>query len=183
MAVSPSVSNLYPNLSSLSQAQFQTLAEAATAWTIRHIGWDFTPGTKTETFSPVNEPILFLSCRPVASITSVVINGSTADPSSYNCTPNGLLTRQKIGLWNQLGGWSAGLGLVTVTYVSSGMAQPTIDLLVGAIMNWFCELGNRSPTVASERIGDYSATYQTPSEAIPGPIIQMLYPYRRIMAG
>lgn len=183
MAVSPSVSNLYPALSGLANSQFQALAEAATAWAIRHIGWDFTPGTKYESFSPVNEPVLFLSSTPVISITQILVNGTIADPSSYSVTPTGLLTRQKVGIWNQLGGWQSGLNLVQVTYVSSGLKQPVIDLLVGAVMNWFYEAGSRSPSVSSERIGDYTATYQTPSESVPGPIVQLLYPYRRFLAG
>lgn len=188
MPASSSVSNLYPALASLDSATFDALAASAESWLVQYLGRNLQAGTYTETFSGQNQPLLFLKNTPVTAVTQIVITSgystNTYTPASnyYYFSADGQLHLAPQGFWNQLAGWRPGVTNIAVTYTSSGFDQPTQDLLIGSVMNWFNDQAKRSGLVNSETIGNYSYTMRSDFRSIPPAVNSLLYQFRGIQA-
>lgn len=178
MPVSPNIALLYPRLASLSEAALQARVDAATAWIIKTIGRDLTSGSKTQTFSGRNRPVLWLRNTPVTAITSVTVNGVVLAPSDYSFEPNGKLTRLNRGFVTQMPGWEPGAGNIVVVHTTSGIPSIAQDDMIGAVCVWMEDLARVTGLVSSERIGDYSVVANTAFSArVPASVMAKLSPY------
>lgn len=188
MSVSPAVTTVFPGLNSLDQAALGVCATAAEAWVTRYLNRALDSGQYTETFSGYNQPILFLPNTPIVTVNSITIKGLggantyTLSSNYYDWTAEGSLFIQPQSFWNQMAGWRAGIGNVTVNYESKGLDQPTQDLLIGSVMNWFNDAAQRSGLVAMEVIGSYTYQMRADIKGVPHSVTALLNPYRHMLA-
>lgn len=184
MPVSSSVSNIYPALASLDAPSIGALAASAESWLVRYLGRSLEAGEFVEKFSGQNQPLLFLKNTPVTGVSQVVIrspqavNTYTDGDTHYTWHADGQLHLSPQGFWNQLAGWRPGVQNIEVTYTSAGFDQPTQDLLIGAVMNWWLDQGKRSGLVESEKIGDYAYSMRSNFKAIPPAVNSIISQFR-----
>ena len=181
MPVSTSVTDLFPSLAQLSPGQFQALATAAESWITRTIGRDLVEGSKTQTFTGRNQPILRLANTPVSSIQSIYVHGVLKPSTDYSFSSNGQIFKGGYGFSEHMQGWEVGVQNIVVNYTSSGISQYEQDLLIGTVMNWFYDQNKRSPIISSESIGDYSYSLNTAFlRGVPAQVMTLLQPYMRM---
>jgi hypothetical protein len=182
--ISPSVTNLYPQLAALAPGPLQALAMAAESFLVQSLGREISAGTKIQTFKGENQTILWLNCSPVTALISVVISGNSADITGLKFDSDGRLSRQYQGFQNQLSGWTPGISNIVVTYTSDGLDQTVQDMLIGAFMCWMLDMQSKSSVASSESIGDYSYVLNTAfMKGLPPFLSTLIQPYRIMAAG
>lgn len=178
MPVPSNITALYPRLASLSEAALQVHYDAATEWVKKTLGRDLTSGSKTQTLSGRNRPVLWLKNTPVTGVTSVTVNGSVLASSDYHWEPSGKLTRATRGFITQMRGWDPGAGNIVVVYTSGGIPQIAQDDIIGAVMAWMTDAARISGIASSERIGNYQYVANTAfSSRVPAMVMSKLSPY------
>lgn len=189
MNVTSAVTSLYPALAAMEPPALESLAMAAEKWLVKTLGRHVSPGTYTETFDGLNNPLLFVSSPPVKTVLQVTISSqnhvTTYTPESgyYQWTKDGRIHIRPQTFWNQLPGWRPGVANVQVTYTSCGLCEIERDNLIGSVMNWWYDQSNRSGLVSSESIGDYSYVMKFNITSVPPSVRTVLHPYIRFMAG
>lgn len=183
MPVSPNIALLYPRLASLSEAALEARVNLAQEWIKQTIGRDLDSGSKTERLSGRNRPVLWLKNTPVASITSVTLDGSVLASSDYVFTTSGKLTRSRQGFVSQMCGWEPGVENVVVVYQSSGIPSIALDDMTGAVASWMLDVARVSGVLSSERIGNYQFVANTAfNTRIPPSVMAKLSPYMRVVS-
>lgn len=183
MPVSPNIALLYPRLASLSEAALQARVDAATAWITKTIGRDLTSGSKTQTFSGRNRPVLWLRNTPVTAVTSVTVNGVVLASSDFTWEPSGKLTRCNRGFVTQMPGWEPGAGNIVVVHTTSGIPSIAQDDMIGAVAAWMEDVARITGIVSSERIGNYQYVANTAfSSRVPASVMAKLAPYSSMVS-
>lgn len=178
MAVPTNIPLLYPRLASLSEAALQASYDAATEWVKKTLGRDLNSGSKTQTLSGRNRPVLWLKNTPVTAITSVTVNGTVLASSDYRWEPSGKVTRATQGFISQMQGWDPGAGNIVIVYTSSGIPQIAQDDIIGSVMAWMQDAARISGLASSERIGNYQYVANTAfASRIPASVMSKMSPY------
>ncbi|MGV8123096.1 MAG: head-tail connector protein [Candidatus Xenobiia bacterium LiM19] len=185
-------------------AELQRLIRVASGQIEKYCGRKFDSAQHIETFTGNGRQLLYLTHRPVASVTSVVVDDSTDAATNYSITDEAALYREL--------GWVSGLAAqsgivgdmpdpehkgrnITVTYTAGyvlpGETGRTFPYDLEEACLQLCEYHfNHSPRnrgVQSENIGGYSAQYITPSLVpenalvLPAHIRMLLEPYKEVV--
>jgi hypothetical protein len=127
------------------ERQAQQAVVIASATVIGRTGQRFLPGTSTETLMSLDGQWLYLTQRPVTTVTAVAIGGVAV--TDYIVVEDRLFRRS---------GWRAAWDtppVVTVTYSHGG--EVPVDV-VGAVLAVAAELYGNPSGLESETVGEYS---------------------------
>lgn len=181
---------IYPMLARVNPASIEPTAEAAVLWIRNRFGRNITPGERTQVFSGMNDPFVWLNDPPVESIDEVRINGQVlANHEQWiQFLPNGQVNFRQASwpfgvnggemlsagrFWNQLPGFPPGANNIEIDYTSAGMTQAEIDNYVGCVVSWWIDANPRSFVAASESIGKRSYAIAQ-SQGVPNHVTQIL---------
>jgi hypothetical protein len=154
---------------SLDYAEQAAIIEAASQSIEAYCRRAFAVTSYTETIDGTNKPRLWLTNRPVVSITSVTLDGSTLSASDYHVeTGTGCLWRgaREYGYPDHRMSWPIGVGNVVVVY-SAGYSTIPAPVKRAAVVQckYLSDTSRASSVYSYESIGDYSYKTATIGES------------------
>lgn len=180
----PAVTAAWPKFAALDSSEQSALVSAAMASVESYCRRSFELGTVTETFSGRNSPRIWLSVRPVISVSAVTINGDALDNSQGDAwvfdAGRGELVRGNGQDAARFSGWfPRGTDNVSVTYSGGYATVPGPVVRAGIIIaRWLSEASRNAGLYSQERIGDYSYVLNTAlGGTLPPGAAGLLAPY------
>lgn len=154
------------------------LIAAATAAIEGFCGRPLALGTYSDAFT-LDYPTraVWLRVAPVASITSVAIDGLAVDPSGYTLISPATGELARGGPCSR-NAWPPGARRLTVTY-TAGYDPIPADLKRAAIA-WVVDATQAPGRITSERIGDYQYTLAGDGPSVRPFVASLLRRYRRV---
>ncbi len=181
------VVDAYTAFADLPAARQQALIEAASQAVSDYCGRRVTQQVQVETHSGANGSRVYLRVTPVASVSEVVVNGTSLDNAggdAWSFDPRtGALLRGS-GVWGdpRFNPWfPSGFGNMTVTYVGGFNQLPAAikEATIQAVIALASAPSVLSGDIKSESLGDWSYTQaDAPSGALPAAAMDLLGRYR-----
>ncbi len=173
------------SLASVASGTISVLASAATAAIERYCHREFASASRTETYDGDGTDELILRGFPVVSIDAVTITDD--DGTEYDVDTDDLDFNANTGLlffapdaegdWDY---WPKGRQNIEVEYTAgfSGVPADVQEACVELMAVMYSQ-ASRDPTLTSERLGDWQASYGTylDQQGLPGNVVRLLAPY------